>query len=419
MTLTPRMDFGPRPQRKDRPKMFRFLPLLTASLIALSAPVLAQQNLFAPRIIINDRAVTEFEYQQRLRFLQLLRAPGDVEKAALEGLIDDRLRQQEAKRFDVKLNEDDLKKGMEEFAARANLSADEFIKALGEAGVEPETFRDFVSAGLLWREIVRGKYSAYAKVSEEEIDRALEAETRKAALTVGLAELIIPAEPGREAEALALARDIQANVRSEADFSAAVQNYSAAATRDRGGRLNPMPMANLPPVVAAAVGQLSPGQISPPVTIPGAVALFQLRSLVEGKPGDGSAVQVEYARLRLPAGPETSTLFAELRAKAQICKDFYGMASGVPTDQITIESQPMSAVPADLGLVLSRLDRGEIAERTQAGQQELIMLCSRSVVREEPVDRNALRIQLLNQKMEKLADQYLATLKAEAIIREP
>lgn len=419
MTPTPRMDFGPRPQRKDRPKMFRFLPLLTASLIALSAPVLAQQNLFAPRIIINDRAVTEFEYQQRLRFLQLLRAPGDVEKAALEGLIDDRLRQQEAKRFDVKLNEDDLKKGMEEFAARANLSADEFIKALGEAGVEPETFRDFVSAGLLWREIVRGKYSAYAKVSEEEIDRALEAETRKAALTVGLAELIIPAEPGREAEALALARDIQANVRSEADFSAAVQNYSAAATRDRGGRLNPMPMANLPPVVAAAVGQLSPGQISPPVTIPGAVALFQLRSLVEGKPGDGSAVQVEYARLRLPAGPEASTLFAELRAKAQICKDFYGMASGVPADQITIESQPMSAVPADLGLVLSRLDRGEIAERTQAGQQELIMLCSRSVVREEPVDRNALRIQLLNQKMEKLADQYLATLKAEAIIREP
>ncbi|GGW21969.1 chaperone SurA [Gemmobacter lanyuensis] len=419
MTPTPRMDFGPRPQRKDRPKMFRFLPLLTASLIALSAPVLAQQNLFAPRIIINDRAVTEFEYQQRLRFLQLLRAPGDVEKAALEGLIDDRLRQQEAKRFDVKLNEDDLKKGMEEFAARANLSAEEFIKALGEAGVEPETFRDFVSAGLLWREIVRGKYSAYAKVSEEEIDRALEAETRKAALTVGLAELIIPAEPGREAEALALARDIQANVRSEADFSAAVQNYSAAATRDRGGRLNPMPMANLPPVVAAAVGQLSPGQISPPVTIPGAVALFQLRSLVEGKPGDGSAVQVEYARLRLPAGRETSTLFAELRAKAQICKDFYGMASGVPADQITIESQPMSAVPADLGLVLSRLDRGEIAERTQAGQQELIMLCSRSVVREEPVDRNALRIQLLNQKMEKLADQYLATLKAEAIIREP
>ncbi|MFD1808942.1 hypothetical protein ACFSHQ_14915 [Gemmobacter lanyuensis] len=138
MTPTPCMDFGPRPQRKDRPKMFRFLPLLTASLIALSAPVLAQQNLFAPRIIINDRAVTEFEYQQRLRFLQLLRAPGDVEKAALEGLIDDRLRQQEAKRFDVKLNEDDLKKGMEEFAARANLSAEEFIKALGKPGSNPK-----------------------------------------------------------------------------------------------------------------------------------------------------------------------------------------------------------------------------------------------------------------------------------------
>ena len=65
--MNPRQNIkGPAPQRKDCPKMTRLLPLLTASLIALSAqviPAVAQQNLFAPRIIINDRAVTEYEFQ--------------------------------------------------------------------------------------------------------------------------------------------------------------------------------------------------------------------------------------------------------------------------------------------------------------------------------------------------------------------
>ena len=49
----------------------------------------------------------------------------------------------------------------------------------------------------------------------------------------------------------------------------------------------------------------------------------------------------------------------------------------------------------------------------------LLMLCSRAPVSETPVDREDLRVRLINQKMEKMADQYLARLKADAIIRTP
>ena len=38
---------------------------------------------------------------------------------------------------------------------------------------------------------------------------------------------------------------------------------------------------------------------------------------------------------------------------------------------------------------------------------------------ETPVDREGLRVRLVNQKLEKMADQYLARLKADAIIRTP
>ena len=52
------------------------------------APVLAQ-DLFAPRIYINDRAITEYEVEQRALFLRVLRAPGNPEEESLKALIDE------------------------------------------------------------------------------------------------------------------------------------------------------------------------------------------------------------------------------------------------------------------------------------------------------------------------------------------
>ena len=413
---------GLAPQPKDRLKMIRYLPLLAASLIALSAPslpVAAQQNLFAPRMIINDRAVTEYEYQQRLLFMRLLRAPGDLQKQAMDDLVADRLRMQEAKRYGVKVKDEELKKGMEEFAGRANLNAEQFIAELGKAGVAPETFRDFVEAGLVWREIVRGKFGSYAKVSDEEIDRALEAETRKAALVVSLAELIIPAPPGKEAEAMDLANGLRGQIKSESGFGAAVAEYSAAPSRERGGRIDPMPLSNLPPQIASILLPLAPGQVSAPVAIPGGVALFQLRSLVEGSPENATPVQVEYARLRLPISAESDQTLARVQAKAQTCKDLYGMVPGLPADQLSVQTGTMGSIPGDVGLLLSRLDRNEMVLRDVAGARELLMLCIRQPQTEQPINREGLRSRLVNQKLDRLADQYLATLRANAIIREP
>ena len=421
--MNPRQNIkGPAPQRKDCPKMTRLLPLLTASLIALSAqviPAAAQQNLFAPRIIINDRAVTEYEFQQRLLFMRVMRAPGDLEKQAKDDLIADRQREQEAARYGITATEENVQKGMEEFAQRANMTAEQFIEQLGKAGVAPETFRDFVEAGVLWREIVRGRFTGKARVSDEEIDRVLEAETKKAALVVSIAELIIPANPGEEEKALALANDIRRSVTGEASFAAAVEQYSAAPSRERGGRVDPLPLANLPPQISGLLLPLAPGQVSPPMMIPGGVALFQLRSVVEGPQTSTLPVQVEYARLRLPISAETDTAIAKVQVQAQTCQDLFGLVPGLPEDQLSIIKQTMDQIPSDVGLLLSRLDRNEMVVRDVGGAREVLMVCTRSPVTDPLIERENIRNRLANVKIDRMAEQYLATLRANAIIRTP
>ncbi|HOZ33060.1 MAG TPA: peptidylprolyl isomerase [Tabrizicola sp.] len=375
------------------------------------------QDLFAPRLYVNDRVITEYEVQQRAEFLKVLRAPGNPEDEALKALIEDRLRQTESERLGLTLTDEEVLQGMEEFAARANLNAEGLIAELTKVGISAETFRDFVSAGLLWRKAVRARFLGQVPISEVDVDRALEAETRPRALQVLVSELVIPAEPGREDEALALAQQLSDSVTSEGAFGAAARQYSAAPTAGSGGRLDWMPLTNLPAAIGGAILALGPGEVSDPVSVPGAVVLFQLRDVALDPAAEPIAVTLEWADFLIADDAET---VAEIRANSDDCTDLYGLANGLPEDRLTITKGPATEVPGDVGLELARMDPGESSVAlTRSGFRRFIMLCSREMTREEPVSRDRVREVVINQKLEGLAEGYLEELRSAAFIREP
>ena len=101
-------------------------PMAALPLIAPTPAVAQEENPFAPRVTVNGSVITNFEIAQRALFLRALRLPGDPEKEAIRALIEDRLGQQAAKAAGVTVSAEDIAGGMTEFAARANLSAEEF-----------------------------------------------------------------------------------------------------------------------------------------------------------------------------------------------------------------------------------------------------------------------------------------------------
>jgi len=377
----------------------------------------AAQDMFAPRLIINDRVITDYEVTQRALFLQVLRAPGDPEEEALKALVEDRLRQTEAERLGLVATEEEVLAGMEEFATRANLTAEAFIGELAKVGVASETLRDFVTAGLLWRKAVRAKFAGLVPVSELDIDRALESLARPRALRVLVSELVIPAPEGEEDSALALANQLSQEITSEAAFAAAATQYSASPSAGDGGRLDWLPLANLPPAVGSTVLALGQGEVSDPLIVPGAVVLFQLRGVAEDTSAEPIAVTVEWAEFLVP---DDAAAIATLRAEVDGCLDLYGQANGLPEDRLTVTSQPMGEVPGDVALELARLDPGESSiALSRAGYRRFLMLCEREVTMEEPSTRDQVREQIVNQKIEGMAEGYLEELRAAAIIREP
>jgi peptidyl-prolyl cis-trans isomerase SurA len=418
---------------------------LSLTAISATASVAQDGSPFAPRVIVNGQTITNFEFDQRVLFLRALRAPGDLEKEAMDALLRDRLAAQAAKDLDISLTAEQVTQGLTEFAARANMTPEQFTEALAQEDVAPETFRDFVSNGLLWREIVRAKFSQQVKISEAQVDRALAENAKTPRVQLLLSELVLPVQGDEVGEVVAQARDIKAQATSEQAFAAAARQYSAAATANGGGRLDWMPIANLPPAIVQQVLSLSPGEVSDPIVVPQAVVLFQLNGVSDVESAMPARVEVEYARFALPADLDPATI----RAESDDCGDLYPLARDLPPEALQVVTQDMGAVAQDIGLELAKLDPGESVLRVNGTARELLMLCLRTGVPEadpnatpsipvtteasdaaegaaegegetQPaVDREAVRNELGNQQLNALAEGFMEELRSEAIIEEP
>ena len=412
---------------------------LTAALAAAPAPILAQ-NLFEPVVYINNAAITRYEVGQRQRFMQIVGAPNTTPAEAKQALIDDRLRNYAARQLGIVPTDEGLQNGLEEFASRAGLSAAEFTAALENAGVEPQAYRDFVSAGLVWRSVIRERVVPRIKVSDAEVDQELRRVVETPILSrVLISELIIPAPPGQEQQALNLARQIAGAGLSSDEFEAAARQYSAAESAQAGGRLAWVNIDNLPPGLRPVITALQPGQTTQPLTVEGAVVLFHLRDS-QGTLRPGATEQViDYATLRLASAADAATL----AARALSCDDLYVQA-GAQAGQVQRQTVPQGAIPTLVAQRLASMDADEAGVVDYGNGADLVMLCSRqpalvadmaadvptSALPDDGVEaavpnasdlptREAVRDEIFNRKANAAAEAYLAELRAEAIIRRP
>lgn len=400
----------------------RKLSALALGLTLVFGPVeSAAQNLFAPVIRINDSVVTAYELEQRARMLTLLRAPGNAQELAREQLINDRLRLQAAEAAGIVPTPEEVLDGMSEFAGRANLSREEFIQALEASGVSAQTFRDFVRAGLSWRLLVQARFTGRVNLSEAEIDRALGA-SGGSSVRVLLSEIIMPAPPP-QAEAVQARAERISQITSEAEFSAQARQFSATASRGAGGRLPWQNLEDLPPVLRPLVLALAPGEVTDPIPIPNAVALFQLRAVEEVDYTPPTYSAIEYAAYYMPGGRSDATLAQARVLESQVdrCDDLYGVAKGKPDEVLDRQALPPADIPTDIAFELSKLDPGEVSTAlTRSNGQTLVflMLCGRTAQVNDDVDRDQFAIGLRNQRLQSLSESYLSQLRADARIIE-
>lgn len=390
--------------------------------VAVTPPV-AAQGLFDPVVLVNDTVVTEYEVNQRITFLRLLNAPGSSRQAVIDTLINERLQAQAIAAVGLELTEEDIEAGIEEFAGRTSLTKDQFVAALADGGVAEESFRDFVEVGIAWRELIGARFGGRVQISEAEIDRALGTAGGTSGVRVLVSEIIIPAPPEQKVEVDELAQQIATSTSIE-EFSSYAREFSATASREAGGRLPWQELNNLPPVLRPILLSLAPGDVTDPLSIPNAVALFQLRDIEETGTPTREYAAIEYAAYYIPGGRTPAGLAAaeKVRAQVDVCDDLYGVAQGQPEEVLERGSKPPSEIPQDIAIELSKLDPGEVSTTlTRANGETLVflMMCGRTSAVNEDVAREDVAGALRSSRINAYAEGFLDQLRADARIVTP
>lgn len=92
-------------------------------------------------------------------------------KKALEELIEERLKLQEAKRLGISIDESQVDDIINGIAQRNNQTPQQFAQNLQRMGGDIASMRDRFRATLAWNSVVRRRFSAQVSVSQAEIDR--------------------------------------------------------------------------------------------------------------------------------------------------------------------------------------------------------------------------------------------------------
>ncbi len=400
--------------------------LSLATLLALMlgfalAGTAGAQGQFAPAITVNERAISQYEIDQRKRLLELFRTPGDLDQQARDGLIEDRLKQQELDRVGLVLTEEALNTALEEFAGRANQDLDQFTRVLQQNGIDFQTLRDFVEIGISWRDYIRSRFSRQVTITDADVERAIAGRGNSTtAIEVLLSEIIIPAPPNRARQAQAAAERIS-RLRSFGAFEAAAREVSALPSRDQGGRLGWLPITNYPPQLRGLLLDLRPGEVTDPINITNGVALFQMRGVREVAQAVAPPASIDYAAYYIPGGQSDAGLraAAQIAASVDTCDDLYGIARNQPAEVLDRSDVAPSEIPQDVALELARLDPGEASYNlTRNNGQTLVflMLCGRTAAGQGEADPDAVRNQIRGQRLAGFADALLEDLRSSAVI---
>ncbi|MES2905602.1 MAG: SurA N-terminal domain-containing protein [Pseudomonadota bacterium] len=132
---------------------------------ALFGPSARAQDITA---VVNGQVISDYDVGQRQKLLAIS-GNGGSRTTAMQELIDERLKLQEAEKLNVAITDTQVDKAFESVAQRSKLSGVEFTKALASRGIDAKTLKNRLRAELGWQGVIRQKARVVMNIRDQDV----------------------------------------------------------------------------------------------------------------------------------------------------------------------------------------------------------------------------------------------------------
>jgi peptidyl-prolyl cis-trans isomerase SurA len=218
--------------------------------------------------LVNNRPITTFDVQQRIRLAQVTQGRRLSSKAALQELVDDQVKIIEASRVGYRITEEGVDAEFTRLAKNARQTDASFSEALRRTGLQPEMLRDSMRASLAWEALLRDRARRGSHVTRSELQTAVN-EKRSGNATVTEFDLvqvlfIVPQGSGAAGERQRAANAARSRFTSCETGLDEFRTMKDVAVKDRVTRTS----ADLSKQTVALLAKTPVGHLTPPVPSP-------------------------------------------------------------------------------------------------------------------------------------------------------
>lgn len=388
-------------------------------LFLINTPPVYSQNLFKPAIIVNDNIISNYELEQRAMLLSLLQVTGDLKKNSSDQLIKEKLLTEFADLTDLKISDEEVEKELESLASRFELSKSQFLIETEKLGISSLTIKEFIKNQKLLRAIIQYKFSSRADISDNEIDSYIM--NGSATLEVKLAEIVLPFDYSNKLEVSNLGESLVNRISESITFEEAAIQFSKSVTAKDGGNIGWIAIENIPQELQTRFVTSKPGSILGPEIYQNAVVIYKYFGSREVPLFNNTSIILDFIQIKSSSG--SSTEFRNILPifeRNNNCLNLEFELENIENNTFKIDRQKLKTedLSEEQKDTLNNLDAGESKLSvldSETNESSLFMLCSR----EQSIsnsDRELARNYLISQRLNFLADGFLADLRSDAKI---
>ena len=424
----------------------RPVPLMVIALIAIMSHSLIMPQLSVKAqttnsvaqgiaAVVNDDIISQLDLDNRIQFIifsaRLQNNKNTVKKITgqvLRGLINDKLKIQEAKRLGVSVTQAELESSIRIIEKKNGLLPGKMETYLAKQKVNFGTFELQVNAEVAWKKAVIKQTRSTIKIGNDAIDEAIfEIEKNKGKLEYFVAEIFIPFDPNKSTDETyqAIAR-LYSQAEQGAKFSALARSFSQSASAANGGNLGWIRIDQVDTNLANIITLMEKGSTTKPVR--GAEGYYILRLLDKrrslGLPIETMKVSIQQVFVPLGQNKSTGGVNAKRNLAKQISSSI-NTCSGLAQKGVELGSKKSgrlevadtSKLPKQIQSVVTNIPLSKASEPIQISTGFLVMMvCKRSGGGIIANVRNRMRNILLQKRASLMSRRMLRNVKRAAFL---